>query len=303
MRKSVEKEIAAYDAADANIESPVAGSDSGDDLSQKTAVALEKITLRDEIALADLKLAALPLGSIDEIKEAQDEIHKQNHEIEAVQDLVRAGLDELRSDLSLVRSLKAGDPGGVSESFLREIAAVNRSVRKDLKDFQQVQKQYAQAAEQVKKQPKNDQLASKAGALGRRKKTGQARLEKTYRGLLEKTEQRLLAVMVDFTEYLEYLGRTKDRYNRAIGFLIVYEPVPEKDLEGMRKQLLESRVKLAEKLSESRVELSDEDEVIFFRRQILGRLLGQAPEKPRSLLPLGGEGVKNKAPRTVSPPK
>ena len=95
--------------------------------------------------------------------------------------------------------------------------------------------------------------------------------------------------MVDFTEYQEYLGRIKDRYNRDVGFLIVYEPVAESRVDPARKQLLENRAKLISKLDDSRAELSDDDEVLFFRRQILGRLLGQAPATSEPVVGSGSD--------------
>lgn len=280
--RSIEDEIAAYNQgsyAVGSAEEEAKHGDEDDPVGRNTATALEKITLRDEIAMIDLKLAALALSSEDEIKAAQDEIRGQNKQIEAVLQVLRPGLDRLRSDLGLIRSLRAADVAGTPSAFLKDLAAQNRQFRQDLGDYDKAQRRYRQLAEQVKKQPKNDELASKAAAAGRKRRKQQAQIEKSYTSVLEKSEQRVLAAMVDFTEYSEYLGRLKDRYNRDVGFLIVYQPLAEAQAPAARKQLLENREELLSKLSQSSLELSDDDEVVFFRRQILGRLLGQAPKE------------------------
>ena len=260
-------------------------------------LTLEKMTLRDEVALNDLKLVALSFADLDEIKAAQEALYGQIREIEAVQAEIKSSLDRLRVDLALVRSLRADDPGNLSEEFIRDLAAKNRAIKKEQTEFQRIERSYNQAAEQLRRQPKNDQLASKAGALGRQRRAYQVRLEKAYSAQLEKTEHRILAIMVDFTEYSEYLGRMKDRYNRDVGFLIVYDPTAQnpalqkqagqrqaalKQAESQRQQLLEVRASLIDKLAEAQSELPDDDEVLFFRRQILARLMGQAGSNPAS---------------------
>lgn len=275
LRRSIGEEISAYNAAQPGLRE--SSSEAEDATGQDTEITLEKITLRDELAMNDLKIASLALGSQDEIKQVQEEFYKQISEVDAVLRTVKQGLDQLGSDLTLVRSLKSVGAADLDQDFFSDLAVRNKAFGQDLLAVRKLDKQYFQLAAEVKKHPKNDQLASKAGAAGRKRKAAKSTLERSYLRLIEKTERAILAQMVDFTEYQEYLGRMKDRYNRDVGFLIVYEPVAETRVDPARKQLLENRAKLVSKLDDSRAELSDDDEVLFFRRQILGRLLGQAP--------------------------
>jgi hypothetical protein len=285
LRRSIGEEITAYNAAQPGLGET--SSDTEDATGQDSEITLEKITLRDEIAMTDLKLASLALGSQDEIKQVQEEFYKQITEVDAVLRTVKRGLDQLASDLTLVRSLKSAGTADLDRDFFSDLSARNKAFGQDVSAVRKLDKKYFQLAAEVKKHPRNDQLASKAGAAGRKRKAAKSTLERSYLKLIEKTERAILAQMVDFTEYHEYLGRLKDRYNRDVGFLIVYEPVPEGQVDSTRKQLLESRAKLISKLEDGRAELSDDDEVLFFRRQILGRLLGQAPAVPEPIKSAG----------------
>jgi len=233
---------------------------------EQRKISLKKNRVRDKIASVEGKIGAARLKSVSEKKAWMEGLEQNLNVIDKGHDEATKNYRLASSELRKWREYQKLQGRSKPLSLAKKIASDEGSLKPVVRQIEQLSLEYSQAAEGDLSDPATANKMIKLGTeINERKKSIRTLSKKVIDKKLDESQ----ANLVEYSRLKDELSRKKKVLNKQIGTTRTIKPGSRQTGAARLKELTAEKADLEEQLKELTRQLSNEQELVFKREQVL----------------------------------